>query len=130
MSLSLGIKLPNCCTSKYMSTNSMRDAVQEIAIMKSLKWPTIVSWFSLGVAVAFFVRLEIVGLGYSANACLIGLTAGIVVSWLVLILGLAFIHPPSINPWRRRAIITLLATLLPGGFLLFATFTLTGFWIL
>ena|SRR6266478_4324311 len=99
--------------------------------MKSLKWPTIVSWFSFSVAIAFLVRLNIIGgLGYHTDPYLSGIIVGILVSWFVLIVGLVFIHPPSIDPWKRRAIITLVVTFLPGGWLLFAVFMLTGFWIL
>ena len=96
--------------------------------MHSLKWPTIFSWFSLGTSVISFILLQIIGLGDFGAAFFLGIIGGIVVSALSLSVGLVCIRPPFVDTWRRKAIVSLVVTLLPGGavllFMIYALFHL------
>jgi hypothetical protein len=81
----------------------------------SLKSFTIVAWFGLGLSIASYLGLLVVGLGDYGGALILGTLIGLPVSAFALGLGLLLNRSRRADPWRRRAWLTLGATLVPGG---------------
>jgi hypothetical protein len=87
----------------------------------SLKLFTIVAWFGLGLSIASYLALLVVGLGDYGGALILGVFIGSPLGAFALGFGLLLNRSRRADPWRRRALLTLGVTLVPGG-ALFAWF--------